>query len=151
MSLGRIYSSRRTSIVAAIVELLKTIDGAGSFRSSLSSNVYGKLKYISDISDFPTVCVIASSESREYTTGHYRNRFLQVKILIFVNEEEPLTKIDSVIEDIETLLEDNGQLTYYDKDGNAQKTHDITISSISTDEGALEPIAIGEIFVMVHY
>jgi hypothetical protein len=151
MSLGRTYSSRRTAIIEALVTLIKTIDGTGTFRSNLNNNVYGKLKFISDLNDFPTVCVIASSESREYTTGQYRNRFLQVKILIFANEENPLTKMDSVLEDIETLLEDNGRLTYYDKSGDAQKTHDITISSISTDEGALEPVAIGEMFIMVHY
>lgn len=151
MSRSRKYTTRRSSIVESLVTLFKTIDGSGSFVSNLSGNVYNHLKYISNINDFPSVCVVAGSESRDYQAGQYRDRYLSIRLIIFLNEENPLTKLDAVLEDIETLIEDNGRLAYTDKLGNIDTTHDITVLSISTDEGTLEPIAIGEMSLRVHY
>lgn len=148
---SRIYTTRRTSIVNAIVDLLKTIDGTGNFTSNLSGQVHDKLRYINDINDFPAVCVIAGSETRKYQAAEYKDRFLSCRIIVFVNEENPLTKLDSALEDIETMLETNGRLAYVDKQGSTQRTNGITILTISTDEGALEPIAIGEMSIMVQY
>lgn len=148
---SRNYSTRRTSIITSIAEMLKAIDGTGDYTSSLSGNVYPFLKFFSDINEFPSVCVIAGSESREYQTGGYKDRFLSAKIIIFVTQENPLTQIDAVLEDIETLIERNGRLAYVDKQGGTQYTHDITVLSLTTDEGTLDPIAIGEMSIRVHY
>lgn len=148
---SRIYSTRRSSVVKSIVELLRTINGTDEFNSNLYEQVFDKLKYIEDLNDFPAVCVTAGSETRTYQSNEYKDRYLNCKIVIFVNEENPLTKLDAVIEDIETLLEENGRLAYIDKKGNTQYTHDITLINISTDEGTLEPMAIGEMSILVHY
>lgn len=148
---SRLYSTRRTSITRALVDIIKSINGTGDYVSNLSGQVYDKLKYIEDINDFPAVCVIAGSETRNYKTAEYKDRYIGYKILIFVNEENPLTKLDNVLEDIETVLESNGRFAYIDKKGATQYGHDITILNISTDEGALEPIAIGEMSILVHY
>lgn len=148
---GRVYSTRRTLITEYLVSLLKTIDGTGNFISDLNNQVYNKLRFVSDINDFPAVSVIAGSETRDYQTAGYKDRYLSFKIVVFANEENPLTTLDGILEDIETLLEDNGQLPYIDRRGVEQRVHDITILSISTDEGALEPLAIGEMSILVHY
>jgi len=148
---SRLYTTRRSAITNAIVDLLKQINGTGEYVSNLSNNVYNKLKFIESINDFPTVCVVASSESRTYQAGGYKDRFLSFKLIIFANEENPLTKLDAILEDIETLLESNGRLAYEDRQGIAQRLVDITINSISTDEGAFEPIAIGEMGITVRY
>ena len=55
------------------------------------------------------------------------------------------------MEDIESVLEDNGQLEYFDRQNNSFKTQNITIISIDTDEGVLEPLGIGEILIEVRY
>jgi hypothetical protein len=151
MSTARMYSSRRTAIVQALTDLFKTINGAGRFTSNLFDSVYPNLKYFSDVKDFPAVCVIAGSEDRDYQGGGYKDRYLSIKLVIFVNEENPLTKMDAVLEDLETLVEENGRLAYIDRQGNTQYTHDITVLSISTDEGTLDPISIGEMSIRVHY
>jgi hypothetical protein len=148
---SRTYTSRRSSIVYALAEKLKTINGKGTFVSSLFGNVKTKLEFISDIKDFPTACVIAGSEARIYQAAGYKDRFLTIKIIIFVDEENPLTKLDAILEDIETVIEDNAQLEYEDKQGNTQKTHDIGVITVTTDEGTLEPIAIAEMELRVHY
>ncbi len=55
------------------------------------------------------------------------------------------------MEDVETLIEDNAQLEYFDRQNNAFKTQQITIVSIDTDEGVLEPLGLGEILIEVRY
>jgi len=151
MSVSRVYSTRRVSIVTSLVNLFKTIDGSGAFTSNISQQIFGKLRFFSEVTEFPAVCVVASNESRIYQTGGYRDRYLDVKVIIFVNEENALDKCEAILEDIETVIEDNGRLPYIDRDGNTQYTHDITILSLSTDEGTLEPISLGEIALRVHY
>jgi hypothetical protein len=148
---ARIYSTRRYALVDSLVTLFKQINGTGSYLSSLNQNVFSKLKFYDEVTDFPTVCVTASNESRQYQAGGYRDRYLEVRLMVFVNEENPLKKCEAILEDIETLVEDNGRLAYTDRQGTTQFTHDITILSISTDEGTLDPISIGEMTLRVHY
>ena len=148
---ARTYSTRRYALVDSLVALFKRIDGTGSYLSNLNQNVFSKLKFYDEVTDFPTVCVTASNESRQYQAGGYRDRYLEVRPMVFVNEENPLKKCEAILEDIETLVEDNGRLAYTDRQGTTQFTHDITILSISTDEGTLDPISIGEMSLRVHY
>ena len=148
---ARTYSTRRYAVVDSLVALFKRIDGTGPYLSNLNQNVFSKLKFYDEVTDFPTVCVTASNESRQYQAGGYRDRYLEVRLMVFVNEENPLKKCEAILEDIETLVEDNGRLAYTDRQGTTQFTHDITILSISTDEGTLDPISIGEMTLRVHY
>ena len=55
------------------------------------------------------------------------------------------------MEDIETVLEENSRLEYSDAQNNTFNTQQITIVSINTDEGVLEPLAVGEIDIEVRY
>jgi hypothetical protein len=148
---ARTYSTRRYAIVDALVSLFKRIDGTGTYLSNLNNNVFNKLKFYDEVTDFPTICVTASNESRQYQAGGYRDRYLEVRLMVFVNEDNPLKKCEAILEDVETLVEDNGRLAYVDRQGQTQFTHDITILSISTDEGTLDPISIGEMTLRVHY
>ena len=45
----------------------------------------------------------------------------------------------------------NAELEYLDKQNNTFKTQQITIVSIDTDEGVLEPLGVGEILIEVRY
>ena len=55
------------------------------------------------------------------------------------------------MEDVETVLEDNSRLAYTDKMNNVFYTQQITVISIDTDEGVLEPLGVGEILIEVRY
>ena len=55
------------------------------------------------------------------------------------------------MEDIETVIEENSRLEYSDSQNNTFNTQQITIVSINTDEGVLEPLAVGEIDIEVRY
>lgn len=148
---NRLYTSRRQAIVNSIAEKLLEIDGSGDFVSNLFNNVQSRFRFWDDVVDFPEVHVTAGSESREYQGGGYKDRFLNLTIRIYVREENAQDALNSIFEDIETLLEDNSQMTYTDKQGNTQRLHQITIVSISADEGILEPDGVGEVILEVRY
>lgn len=148
---SRVYTTKRQGIVHAITNLLKKINGTGEFVSDLEEKVYPKLVFFDEIAEFPSVYVTAGSERRVYQGGGYKDRYLSIVIRVYVQEEDAQKALDEVLEDIEFLLEDSSRLLYYDKNGTTQHTHQITIISIDTDEGVLDPIGVGTILIEVHY
>lgn len=148
---NRIYTTRRQAIVNSLVDVLKTIDGTGAFLSNVYGNVSPRLKFWDEITDFPAIHLNAGSETREYQGGGYKDRYLSVLIRVYVNQEDAVDALDRLVEDVETVLEDNSRLTYTDKQGATQFTHQISIISINTDEGVLEPYGVAEISVQVRY
>lgn len=148
---NRNYTSRRMAIVNALVVKLKLINGNFPFRSNLYNNVEPKLLFWDEVQDFPAVHVSAGSETRDYQGGGYKDRFMTVTLRIYVQEENANLALEKLFEDVETVLEDNSALSYTDQDGNAQKVQQLTIVSLDTDEGALEPLGVGEIVCEVRY
>ena len=55
------------------------------------------------------------------------------------------------MEDIERIIDDNDNLVYDDSVDPSQSTTSLTIGSISTDEGVIAPLGIGEMTVRVRY
>jgi hypothetical protein len=68
-----------------------------------------------------------------------------------VNEEDAQRGLNALMEDVETVLEENSSLGYADAQNRQYNTQQITIVSIDTDEGVLEPLGIGEILIEVRY
>lgn len=147
----RLYTTRRSAIVDALVTKLKLINGNGAFITDLYDEVHPRLKFWDEVETFPAVHLNAGSETRVYQGGGYKDRYLNITIRCYVKESDATVALDGLIEDVETVLEIHGKLDYTDKQGNAQTTHDILIISIDTDEGVLEPFGVGEILVQVHY
>lgn len=147
----RDYTTRRMAIVKAIEDKLKLIDGNSPYRTNLFGNVLPRLKFWDEVQDFPAVHVSAGAETRQYQGGGYKDRFLTLTIRIYVQEENAVFALEKLFEDIETVLEANTWLEYVDQDGNAQRTQMISILSIDSDEGALEPLGVGEIICEVRY
>ena len=149
--MSRAYTTRRIGIVNAIVEKLKDINGSGAFLSDLDENVSPRLKFWDEVEEFPAVHLNDGSETREYQAGGYKDRFLSITLRCYVQREDAVTALDELMEDIETVLEDNSRLQYLDRTGTAQYTQQITIVSIDTDEGVLEPMGVGEMLIEVRY
>jgi len=147
----RTYTSRRMAIVNALVSKLKLINGNFPFRTNLYGNVLPKLIFWDEVNDFPAVHVAAGAETRQYQGGGYKDRFMTLTIRIYVQEEDAVLALEKLFEDVETVLEDNSALSYTDRDGNAQRVQQLTIVSLDTDEGALEPLGVGEIICEVRY
>ena len=148
---ARLYSSRRMAIVTALVEKLKEIDGNGDFLTDVFNNVHPRLLFWDEVTEFPAIHLNAGAETREYQGGGYRDRFLSLTIRCYVNEEDAAIALDKLLEDVETVIEDNTRLAYIDKQNKTQYTHQISIINIDTDEGVLEPLGVGEILCEVRY
>ena len=148
---ARIYASRRKRIIDALVTKLKTINGQGAFLSDLGENVHPRMKFWDEVDEFPALHLNAGSETREYQTAGVRDRFLSVTVRCYVQDEDAQEALNELMEDVETVIEDNSRLTYTDKMNNVFYTQQITVISIDTDEGVLEPLGVGEILLEVRY
>ena len=151
MANERGYTTRSHQIVAALVTKLKTINGSGNFLTDLDNNVQGRLLFWDEVDQFPAVHLNAGSETREYLGGGVKNRFLSITVRCYVNNEDATLALDRLLEDVETVLETNSRLSYTDSRGVTQYTQQITIISIDTDEGVLEPLGVGEMLIEVRY
>lgn len=147
----RQYTTRRLAIVEALAEKLKLIDGQAPYRINLWQNVSPRLKFWDEVETFPAVHLNAGSETRDYQGAGYKDRYLTVTIRCYVNEEDAVVALESLLEDVETVLEENSRLAYTDKDGSTQYTQQITIINIDTDEGVLEPLGVAEMNIEVRY
>lgn len=147
----RLYTTRRSAIIDSLVTKLKTINGTGNFLSDLYDEVHPRLKFWDEVETFPAIHLNAGNETRVYQGGGYKDRYLNITIRCYVKETDATEALDRLIEDVETVLEENGQLSYVDRQENTHTTHDILIISIDTDEGVLEPFGVAEILVQVHY
>ena len=149
--MSRAYTTRRLGIVNALVDKLKAINGTGSFLTDLGENVSPRLKFWDEVEEFPAVHLNAGSETREYQGNGYKDRFLSVTLRCYVQDEDCVLALDELLEDVETVLESNSRLEYQDRLGKTQYTQQITIISVDTDEGVLEPLGVGEILIEVRY
>jgi hypothetical protein len=145
------YATKRQYIVDALVAKLKEIDGSSGYSSNLHEQVSPRLLYWDEINTFPAVHVTGGTETRTYQGGGFKDRFLNVLIKVYVNEEDAQRALSLILEDIEATLEQYSQLLYIDSDGNTQHTHTISILNIETDEGALEPLGVADITIQVRY
>ena len=151
MANERVYTSRRANIVEAIVEKLKNIDGSGAMLTDVGNNVHPFLKFWDEVEEFPAIHLNAGSETREYQGGGYKDRFLSITIRCYVNEENAQNALNALMEDVETVIEENSNIQYSDAQNNLFNVQQITVVSIDTDEGVLEPLGVGEILIEVRY
>jgi hypothetical protein len=141
--------SKRTSIVKALTEKFKQIDGAGIYQTNLFGNAYAKLKFWDEVNDFPSIYMVPGSEMREYLPSDFTWGFLNVSIKLYCRGENSQQELEQLLEDVEHAVDANRVLVY-DQDKNLETT-EILIQSITTDEGLLAPYAVGEINLQVRY
>mgnify|MGYP006104154029 CR=1 FL=1 len=150
MANERLYTSRRGGITGALADAISKIDGRGLYYQAIAETS-PRLKFWDEIEQFPAVHLNAGSESRAYQAGGHKDRFLNITVRCYVNQEDSVGALDELLEDVETVLEENSRLKYHDRNGLEQFTQQITIISIDTDEGALDPLGVGEILLEVRY
>jgi|TARA_R100000081_G_scaffold65899_1_gene33871 hypothetical protein len=146
------YRTKRRKIVDALVDKIKLINGQHPYNSNVFNNVSGRLRFLDEIEEFPKVCIIAGDEVREYQTAGFKWRFLTLSIRAYVrNEEDAQEELATLFEDIEKIVDENDALVYDTSVIPNGTTTSMTIDSISTDEGVIAPLGIGEMLVTVRY
>lgn len=142
--------SRRTSIVKALTTKFKEIDGTGIYSTNINSNSFPKLKFWDEVNNFPCIYMAPGQESREYHPAGFAWGFLNASIKVYCKGETSQEELESLLEDVEKVLDNTNGLVVYDEENNYSTT-EISITSITTDEGLLTPYAVGEINILVRY
>ena len=146
------YRTARKKIVDALVKEIKEIDGNHPFNSNVFNNVHSGMVFLDQIQEFPKICVVATDETREYQPNEFKWRFLGLDIRVYVeDQDDPQEVLALLMEDIERVLDNNDVLTYDDTVSPNLTTTSLTIESISTDEGVLTPLGIGEMTLTCRY
>jgi hypothetical protein len=140
--------TRRTDILKSITTLFnEKLDGT-QYTSNISSNAYPKLKFWDEVQDFPSIYIAPGTETREYMPSAFTWAFFNVSIKVYCKGESSQEELDVLIEDIEDILDSTlGRIEY----ATGKSTEEISIHSITTDEGLLQPYAVGEINILVRY
>ena len=146
------YRTARKKITEALVERIKEIDGNHPYNSNVFNNVHSGMVFLDQIQEYPKVCVVAGDEAREYQPGEFKWRFIGLEIRVYVeDQEDPQEVLALLMEDIERVIDDNDVLTYDDTVSPKLTTTSLTLQSLSTDEGVLVPLGIGELSIECRY
>ncbi len=146
------YKTYRKKVAEALAKKLQEIDGNHPYRSNVFDNVGTRMQYLDDIDEYPKICVVAGDESREYQPGGFKWRFLLVSIRVYVKtEDDPQEELSLLLEDIERVVDENDVLVYDNSVSPNLQTTSATIQSITTDEGVIHPMGIGEMLVEIRY
>lgn len=141
--------SARSKIVTKIVSLINENLNGIDYDANIHGNAIKKQIFWDEANFYPLISVTAGSEFREYLPANFKWGFLEVSIKIYVEDEEASDVLEQFLEDIENLLDANNELAYDSE--TSQTTEQITILSISTDEGVLAPLGVGEIIIQIRY
>ena len=149
-SCNRAYTTRRVAIAEALTEKLKGINGISPFIVDVEGRVFSSPKFVDDIEAFPEIHIHTGYETRLYQGAGFKDRFLPINIKCYVRDEDNSKELGILLEDVETLLEDNAKLAYYDRDNTMHFTYNISVLSIVTYE-INTPLLLGEITCEVRY
>jgi hypothetical protein len=145
-------ASRRTEIIDFLVTQLKEIDGAVSgfnsgytYTQNLFNNVYRRVKFLDEVNDFPALYVSAGTEIRDFESKSLTVATLDVTIRAYVfGEDNSQSLADDLVQDIEHVVYSLG-------DNPDKGILDITIDSISPDEGLATPYGLAEVILTIVY
>ena len=147
-----VYRTKRKKVVDALVKKLKEIDGSHPYKTNVFKNVTGNMIFLDEIEEYPKLCVVAGDEAREYQPGGFKWRFLTITIRGYVrSEDDPQEELALLFEDVEKVIDDNDALVYDDSVDPSLTTTQATVLTVSTDEGVIKPLGIGEIVIEVRY
>lgn len=141
--------SRRTSIISALADKFKEIDGTGIYQVNIFDNAYPYLRFWNEVNDFPCIYATVGPEYREYHPGDFAWCFLTVTIKVYCKGEDAQVELEQLLEDIEKCLDNNQELEY--DSVNHYTLTQILTQSIVTDEGLLAPYAVGELTAQVRF
>jgi len=141
--------SRRTQIIDFLVTELKRINGQQDSRTvpvrngytykiNVFNNVFRRMKYLNEINDFPTLCVIATGEDRTDIGAGTRFGTFGFEIRGYVKDEATIETEEDLADDIEFVLENLTSVAT----AQTREITDVIITSTETDEGLMTPFGV---------
>ena len=86
-----------------------------------------RLKFWDEVEEFPAITFKCGvRDQRVPRLGGMKDRFLSITIRCYVKEEDSVAALDALLEDVETVIEENSRLKYKDRNNVDQYTQQIT-------------------------
>ena len=98
--------TKRTTILKALVDKLKTIDGS-QYTSNIYGNAFPKIRFWDEVNDFPCIYSSPGSEQREYLPGNFTWAYLGISLKVYCRGEESQAELEQLLEDIESVIDAN--------------------------------------------
>jgi hypothetical protein len=151
--------SRRTSIVKAFIEHLKTeLNGTqpDKYYTTLYGNASYKVFKFEEIQEFPYIGVQTGSESYQYMPSRQKWNFLGISVFLYAKDEEDVQQqLEYLIEDIKTIVDSEYEIPYTvtKPDGSelTARTTEMSMISTDTDEGIFKPYGFAEVQITIKY
>ena len=148
--------SARSGIAKGLASVIgASLNGTGIYVNNIYENVTNKVVHFDDIQDFPYISVTPGPESREDMPSNFTWATITMYIRIYVeNNEDAQGELESLISDIENVVDTHLNLSYNVTTSQGleiRNTVDNSIITITTDEGLLDPNALGEVVLEVRY
>lgn len=149
----------RTSIAEALAnKIASELDGSqpDKYWTNLYDCVSRQVFKFEEINEFPYVGLHIGPESFEYLPSRQQWIYLDISILLYIKSDgDPQTQLEKLISDVKTIIDSDMDL-YYNinkPDGSSArgKVTQITMNSVSTDEGLLDPYGFAEVSVTCRY
>ena len=141
--------SKRTKIVNKIASLLKDNLNGIDYDSNVYNNVSNRVIFWDEINNFPHISIVAGNEARQYLPSNFKWAYLSINIRVYIQDENAYVVLEEFLGDIEAIIDANNNLVYDEDTGDT--TELISIISIDTDQGLLEPLAVAEMVLQVQY
>ena len=137
--------SNRSDIVNSMHSLFKADTGLTAIIPA--GNMTNRMVFWDEINDYPYLCITAGNEEREYQPGNFTWGFLNIKVRVYVESEDSEAALDALLSEVERIVNENNNLSY----GTGKNTEIMSLTAISTDEGVLSPIGVGELTIVIQY
>ena len=134
-------ATRRTQIIDGLVTEL------GQTNDVDASNVFRHFKYLDEINDFPTICLIPGSEVRQELGANRRLGSIAVSLRGYVFDENNLDSAEILAQNVESKVDSFSANVAAKANG----VSDARVVSFRTDEGLFQPYGIADLEVEILY
>lgn len=148
--------SARSGIPTAFVEEIKAkFNGTGDYVTNIYDSVTNKTTHFDLVQNFPFISVTPGPENREVMPSLFTMAELTLYFRIMVNNpNDAQGELETIISDLETLIDASNAIQYEHLTPSGTQTGrtiSADITNITTDEGLLDPYAMGEVVVLIKY
>tara|TARA_Y100000780_G_C13392279_1_gene304711 strand:+ start:23 stop:448 length:426 start_codon:yes stop_codon:yes gene_type:complete len=134
-------ATRRKQIIdGLVVELGQTPDVS-------ASNVFRHFKYLDEINDFPSICLLPRNEARIERGANRRLGIIEVALRGYTFDENNLDRAEFLAQNVEAKVDSFSANTAAKANG----VSDVRVVTFRTDEGLFEPYGIADLELQILY
>ena len=112
-----------------------------------ASNVHKRFKFLDELNDFPSLCFVASSESREQLGANRRLGTIEVALRGYVFDENNVDKAEILAQNVESKVDSFSANVA----ARANGVSDARVTSFRTDEGLFTPYGLADLEIQILY